>query len=229
MKRDQLKIASPCHENYDAMLGHGPQRFCESCSKHVTNLSEMTRDDAKAFLDAAKGSSVCVRYRATASGNVLFRAPKTDSFRRQVQGAKKLLTAAVVMVMPLMAACDREPVGPDEFVVEDTMIAAEQAILSKLSEFGLDPIAAYNEIDPFDPYENVVMGEIAAVDPIVEPVLIEEPVEDPVNLYVEEPQVVVMGDWGGEPEVLPEPEPEPVIDTMPREEFTMGKVAYVPD
>ena len=222
MKRDQLKIASPCHENYDAMLGDGPQRFCESCSKHVTNLSEMTQEDATAFLDASRGSSVCVRYRTTGSGKVLFRATRIDSFRMQVQGAKKLLTAAVVMVMPLMAACDREPVGPDQFVVEDTMLAAEQAILSKLSEFGLDPIAAYNEIDPFDPYENVEMGEIAVVDPMVEPVYIEEPVDEPATLFIEEPQVV-MGDWVGEPEVLPEPEPV-VVPT--REEFIMGKVAY---
>lgn len=57
---DDIKIASPCHEDWDAMTGDGPCRFCSSCEKTVYNLSEMTRDKALETIENNEGG-LCVR------------------------------------------------------------------------------------------------------------------------------------------------------------------------
>jgi hypothetical protein len=73
MRSTQLRVLSPCHENYDAMRGGGATRFCERCEKSVTNLSELTRAEAQRFLAEHAGQSVCVRYRRRGDGEILFR------------------------------------------------------------------------------------------------------------------------------------------------------------
>jgi hypothetical protein len=67
---DGLRVASPCHERWDDMLGDERTRHCLRCNKDVHNVSEMTRDEAEAFL-ASVSSSVCVRMYRRADGTVL--------------------------------------------------------------------------------------------------------------------------------------------------------------
>jgi hypothetical protein len=52
------------------MRGSGATRFCDSCRKHVTNLSELTKAQASDFLAAHAGQSVCVRYRVRRDGEI---------------------------------------------------------------------------------------------------------------------------------------------------------------
>ena len=40
---EQIRVASPCHANWDEMTGTDQARFCGQCRKNVYNLSEMTR------------------------------------------------------------------------------------------------------------------------------------------------------------------------------------------
>jgi hypothetical protein len=67
---DTLRIASPCHERWDDMIGDHRTRFCGKCQKNVHNVSEMTRDEAEAFL-ASVASSACVRMYQRTDGTVL--------------------------------------------------------------------------------------------------------------------------------------------------------------
>ena len=38
----ELRVASPCSERWDAMTGDDRMRFCGTCQQHVYDLSEMT-------------------------------------------------------------------------------------------------------------------------------------------------------------------------------------------
>ncbi|MGI8640825.1 MAG: hypothetical protein ACR2MG_12880 [Pyrinomonadaceae bacterium] len=67
---DNIKIASPCLADWDAMIGNERQRHCGDCKLNVYNLSEMTRREAENFLLQAEGR-VCVRYFKRADGTVL--------------------------------------------------------------------------------------------------------------------------------------------------------------
>lgn len=67
---DSLKIASPCNEPWDKMVGDARTRFCPKCEKSVHNLSEMPRAEAEAFLQSVAGP-VCVRMYKRADGTVI--------------------------------------------------------------------------------------------------------------------------------------------------------------
>lgn len=67
---DTLRIASPCHEKWDDMIGDERTRFCARCQKNVHNISEMTRDETETFLEANAGAA-CVRMYQRADGTIL--------------------------------------------------------------------------------------------------------------------------------------------------------------
>ncbi len=67
---DNIKIASPCAADWDAMIGNERSRHCGDCKLNVYNLSDMTRREAENFLIQAEGR-VCVRYFKRADGTVL--------------------------------------------------------------------------------------------------------------------------------------------------------------
>ena len=67
-----LKIASPCHADWDEMPGDAQVRFCGGCRKNVYNLSEMTQDEAQALVNRLEGR-LCVRFYTRADGTLLTR------------------------------------------------------------------------------------------------------------------------------------------------------------
>jgi len=69
-----LRIAAPCNASFDAMEGPGNRRFCESCEKHVHDLSAGTETEARRILDDANGGRICVRYAKRPDGTIRFRA-----------------------------------------------------------------------------------------------------------------------------------------------------------
>src|SRR5581483_10025570 len=56
-----VRVASPCNESWDAMTGDAQVRFCGRCEKNVYNLSAMSAPEAEALL-ASRGEKLCVRF-----------------------------------------------------------------------------------------------------------------------------------------------------------------------
>jgi hypothetical protein len=69
---DLIQIASPCTANWDLMQGDERMRYCGECKLNVFNLSDMTRDEATAFL-AERTGRTCVRMFKRADGTVITR------------------------------------------------------------------------------------------------------------------------------------------------------------
>ena len=67
---NNLKIASPCSQDWDAMIGDERKRFCGECKLNVYNLSGMTRVEAEQLL-ANSEDRLCVRFFKRADGTVL--------------------------------------------------------------------------------------------------------------------------------------------------------------
>lgn len=65
-----IKIASPCSQNWDEMIGTERKRFCGECKLNVYNLSGMTRGEAENLLSNSEGR-LCVRFYRRADGSVL--------------------------------------------------------------------------------------------------------------------------------------------------------------
>ncbi|OLE54691.1 MAG: hypothetical protein AUG51_06980 [Acidobacteria bacterium 13_1_20CM_3_53_8] len=58
---DRINIPSPCQAEWDEMTGNDQVRFCVHCSKHVNNISEMTRKRALELVARSHGR-LCIRY-----------------------------------------------------------------------------------------------------------------------------------------------------------------------
>jgi hypothetical protein len=67
---NNLKVASPCSQDWDAMIGSERKRFCGECKLNVYNLSGMTRTEAENLLLNSEGR-LCVRFYTRADGTVL--------------------------------------------------------------------------------------------------------------------------------------------------------------
>lgn len=67
---NNLKVASPCSQDWNAMIGNDRQRFCGDCKLNVYNLSGMTQAEAENLLNNSEGR-LCVRFYKRADGTVL--------------------------------------------------------------------------------------------------------------------------------------------------------------
>lgn len=202
LRRLRLPIAEPCHENWDAMDGDGPRRFCDSCQTQVTNLSEMTEGEANRFLRAKAGKNVCVRYRADKGGEIKFKAASVSApAPTAMQGWRSTLAAAGLAAM-MLGGCtgERLPdrVDPDRCTYD-------------MGPFSYDLQRGEGNCPPEDDgqYE-VVMGAVAPPEPITpDPVekmgkiAIEDPPPVMGEAPIAEPEIELMGDVAA-----PEPEPE---------------------
>lgn len=66
-----VAIASPCSARWEDMEGDDVTRLCGDCKLHVHNLSEMTAQEAQAFLQERSGA--CIRLFRRADGTILTR------------------------------------------------------------------------------------------------------------------------------------------------------------
>jgi hypothetical protein len=57
----KLKIAEPCHENWNKMLEEEKGRFCLSCQKAVVDFSRMTNEEIIQYFEQNAGKKTCGR------------------------------------------------------------------------------------------------------------------------------------------------------------------------
>lgn len=68
----RARIASPCDQPWDTMLGNGAVRSCSRCEKHVFDLSQMTLGQAEALIASRPDGRMCVRLYQRADGTMMF-------------------------------------------------------------------------------------------------------------------------------------------------------------
>lgn len=67
-----IRVATPCRADWNAMTGDDRVRACGACNKNVYNLSDMTRDEAEALILEKEGR-LCVRYFQRKDGTILLK------------------------------------------------------------------------------------------------------------------------------------------------------------
>jgi hypothetical protein len=65
-----ISVASPCSQDWNAMIGNERKRYCGDCKLNVYNLSGMTRTEAENLIVNAEGR-LCVRFYRRADGSML--------------------------------------------------------------------------------------------------------------------------------------------------------------
>jgi hypothetical protein len=66
----RIRVATPCHADWDEMTGDERVRHCASCKKDVFNLSDMTREQAERLI-IVKHGDLCARYYQRTDGTIL--------------------------------------------------------------------------------------------------------------------------------------------------------------
>jgi hypothetical protein len=118
MNSQNLPITGPCPIDLDAIgFDRGAKEaHCAHCDKSVHNLSNMSREEARAFLKANAGRTLCVSYRRRQDGTILYEGPAPDAvvpLSRVRASARRAVApaAAALGLAAALAACT--PHGPD--------------------------------------------------------------------------------------------------------------------
>ena len=67
---NNVKVAAPCQQKWNDMVGGDRVRYCRSCEKNVYNLSEMSQTEAENLLQTHEGH-LCVRFYQRADGKIM--------------------------------------------------------------------------------------------------------------------------------------------------------------
>jgi hypothetical protein len=105
MRATDISINSPCGADWTTMKPSDNKRFCDTCKKHVHDLSAMTKDEAHAVLASPPLEGLCVRFLHDAYGDVVFQPERTLPPSLLVR-ARRLASYAVVAAIPVgLTAC----------------------------------------------------------------------------------------------------------------------------
>lgn len=109
---DRINVASPCSADWDSMIGNQEVRFCQHCSKHVNNLSEMTRKQALQLVARSNGR-LCVKYKRGPDGRI--EMARTDSQLYQIKRrVSRLAAGAFTAALSLCSSVAAQTPSPNE-------------------------------------------------------------------------------------------------------------------
>ncbi len=174
MHSDTLPITGPCPIDLDAIgFDRGSAvSHCTHCSKNVTNLSTMSRTEARAFMRLNKGQTMCVSYARDQEGRIRFRPepeatviPASRLSRRVAgRGGRAAGLAMALGIGAAMAACTPHAEAPAE---RDVVVEVQRPTPP-------EPIVVERDVEPIPtagvaviPEEIMMDGEMEIPDPDV--------------------------------------------------------------
>ena len=98
---NNIKIASPCSADWNAMIGNERKRFCGECKLNVYNLSGLSQTEAENLLLDSEGR-LCVRFFRRADGTILTKDCPVG-WRAVTQRVSKLATAFTSLVFAALS------------------------------------------------------------------------------------------------------------------------------
>jgi hypothetical protein len=97
-----LKVASPCSQDWNAMIGNDRKRYCGECKLNVFNLSGMSRAEAENLIMNAEGR-LCVRFYKRADGSVITQDCPVG-WARVKQRTRAYITAVASLIFTFFGA-----------------------------------------------------------------------------------------------------------------------------
>jgi hypothetical protein len=140
----RVRVASPCKERWDDMVGDERVRFCGRCEKNVYDLSALSAPAAEALL-RDRGESMCVRFFRRSDGTILTSdcpVGQRKRFWRRAATAAVASGLAAAGIAMATATCDTPTMGGME---------------PMMGEPAIEEMAGGMEIAPQE-----LMGDVAA-------------------------------------------------------------------
>jgi hypothetical protein len=111
---ENIRVASPCQTDWDAMLGDERERFCRECNKSVYNLSALTRKQAATLISDKQGK-LCAKFSLRPDGTLLTlepaasRAPRGRASRVAAAGFTALFSLCTSVFAQSSTQADASP------------------------------------------------------------------------------------------------------------------------
>jgi hypothetical protein len=113
-----VRIASPCQQGWDTMIGDDLVRFCGKCKLNVFNISELTESEAEVLIHKKEGR-ICARLYQRSDGTVITQKcpyPVRQAHRDIiVMTLRGLLPSAVALTVTLLINGVYNTIGPFHF------------------------------------------------------------------------------------------------------------------
>jgi len=150
---DEIRVASPCHARWNDMAGDERARFCRQCSKHVFNLSAMTRVQIETLVREKEGK-FCGRFHRRADGTMLT-ADCPSRLRRMRDRLAKIGGALCALALSLVGCSARRE---SEVRLGDIAVPPEVCVTNRppeiMGKIAMPAAPAGNTNSP------VMMGEV---------------------------------------------------------------------
>ena len=157
---DEIRVASPCHARWNDMAGDERARFCGQCSKHVFNLSAMTRVQIETLVREKEGK-FCGRFHRRTDGTMLT-ADCPSRLRRLRERVAKIGGALCALLLSVVGCSSRrgdETMGQMRVVMGDVAVPPVVCPTNNPPEI-MGKIALPTPLPPQNTNSRVLMGEI---------------------------------------------------------------------
>ncbi len=154
---ENLRVASPCHEDWHHMSGDERVRFCGACERPVYNLSSLSGPQIAALIRETEGVRTCVRFFRRKDGTMLTQDCPVGHQRAR-RKTVAMVAAAVTGIFggiplinklmqsapgPVMGMMELQPVGSPaespELIMGEMIIPEELTVVGKVSTSQLAP------------------------------------------------------------------------------------------
>ena len=164
-----IRVATPCTADWNAMTGDERVRACAQCNKNVYNISELTREEAEALIVEKEGK-LCVRYYQRKDGTILLKDCAVGVAQKR---KRRVIAAGAALLLGGGAVAAFKLTRPDEGKAQDIEMWQGQAALTSITETATvrenPPPHALPEVQPeVQPEYEVKMGDISAPQDHVE-------------------------------------------------------------
>jgi hypothetical protein len=102
--KNLISVPKPCNEDWNAMTPEGIGRFCNVCTKTVTDFTGMTAVEIQTYLQLNSGQQICGRFKTEQLDNIIIRIPEKVLFS-QTQFRKIFLLALLVTMGTTLLSC----------------------------------------------------------------------------------------------------------------------------
>jgi hypothetical protein len=158
---DEIRVASPCHARWNDMDGDERARFCGQCSKHVFNLSAMTRGQIETLVREKEGK-FCGRFHRRADGTLL--TADCPSRRRRMRARLAKIGGALCALVLSVLGCSGRQANPNRGETGQVLmgdVAMPVAVgATNQPPVIMGKIALPEPTQPPNPNARVLMGEV---------------------------------------------------------------------
>jgi hypothetical protein len=123
---NSLRIAEPCHQQWNKMLPDEKGRYCLSCSKSVIDFTGWEPEAIANYLMSNKSASICGRLHAHHLGSEQIDKPQL--LRRVITSTwrvTKKVAAVIIIIFGMQITACKSPATTGKVKVEDTPTITE--------------------------------------------------------------------------------------------------------